>query len=66
MPIKAQRPPNGGGTRQASNLGRRGHKRRRHHSQRDTTGPGAVVAPSAAPADREMNHRPDNPRLDAK
>jgi hypothetical protein len=63
MPSKAQRPPNGSSTRQASNLGRRGHNRRCHHNHRDNTGPGAGVIPSAAPADREMNHRPDSPRL---
>jgi hypothetical protein len=63
MSSKAQRPPNGGGTRQASNLGRRGHIWRRYHSQRDTTEPGAVVILSAAPADCEMNHRPDSPQL---
>jgi hypothetical protein len=63
MPGKAQRPLNGGGTRPASNPSRRGHKRRRHHSQRDTTGPGAVRVPSGAPADRVTNHRPNSPRL---
>ena len=66
MPSKAQRPPNGGGTRQAaqaSNLGRRGHNRRRHHSQGDTARQGAVVIPSASPADRGVNQRPDSPRL---
>jgi hypothetical protein len=63
MPSKAQRPPNGGGTHQASKRGRRCNNPRRHHKQRDTTGPGARMIPSVAPADREMNHRPDSPRL---
>jgi hypothetical protein len=46
-----------------ASLGMRGHNLRRHHGQHDTTGPGAAGSPSTAPADREMKHCPDSPRL---
>ena len=65
MPCKAQCLTTGGGARRARSLSRRCQAKRRHYhgSQRDTTGPGAVGMPSGAPAESEMNHHPDSPRL---